>query len=243
MEKGKRKEKDTLFHVKLQIGQEQRSTILPSLRESHWERKSRLFASYNKLQPGKHMVLFCPSPSLLHSLSRLLPQPTCPLPLPILPYYWLALVCHLHFLLSPSSISPCLHSPLPMTNHPIRSPSIAAISCLPLLISSLSLPSSSSFCPLSHLSFPHCFLLSHHLICFLPYCLTSPCLALLLLVWHLPSPSSLPCLSPHPHPISLYCFICCIPVPLSPSSCGPTAFLFSITHTQQPSASLCFYFS
>lgn len=181
------------------------------------------------------MVIFCSLPSLLHSWSHPLPQPTCLSPLPSPPYYWLALDCHLHFLLSPSSISPCLHSPLPMTHHPMWSPSIAAISCLPLLISSLSLLSLSSFCPLSHLSFPHCFLLSDHLICFLPYCLTSPCLALLLLVWHLPSPTSLPCLSPQPHPISLYCFICCIPVLLSPSSCGPTAFPFFITHTQ-----LCF---
>lgn len=36
--------------------------------------------------------------------------------------------------------------------------------------------------------------------------LTSPCLALLLWVWHLPSPNSLRCLSLHSHPISFYYF-------------------------------------
>lgn len=126
--------------------------------------------------------------------------------------------------------APFLHLAVPAqpTDHDAPSPS-QLLTLLPLLLPSHLLSSliSSvsaylcwahphhhilSFCPLFLFIFS---LLLHHLTCCVSYCLISPCLALLV-VWHLPSPNSLHCLSSHPHPISFYCFICCIPIPLSP---------------------------
>lgn len=70
----------------------------------------QLLSRYNKFQTARLRVVFCSSPSLFH-LSGLLLQPTCLSPLSSPVHHWHALACHLHFLLTPSSIWPCRSNP------------------------------------------------------------------------------------------------------------------------------------
>lgn len=131
---------------------------------------------------------------------------------------------------TPSHLQPLALLP----SHFLPSLTISPVSILPAL-AGLILTTTITFSLsvlYSCLSFPCHLLLPHDLTCCLPYCLISPHLALLLFVWHLSSPNSLHCLSPHPSHFtaSFAVFLSHCHLPLWFHS---FALLF-VTHPQQP---------
>lgn len=136
------------------------------------------------------LVILLVTSAYLLIISLLLSITGLPLALPFAPFLHLAVPVQPTARDTPSHSQPLALLP----SHFLTSLTLSPVSILPALAGLIPTTTFSLSVLYSCLSFPCCLLLPHHLTCCLPYCLISPCLALLLLVWHLPSPNSLHCL-------------------------------------------------